>query len=131
MERMNDGGTKPTPLSRLKDWMSGKQGIGEEESESEGGVAVEEADLREPPRYAVILHNDNYTTMEFVIEVLKRFFQKNQHEATAITLKIHHDGRGIAGIYGYEIAETKVAEVMNYSRQNGHPLRATTEELND
>lgn len=97
----------------------------------EGGVAVAPAKprLKEPPKYAVILHNDDYTTMEFVIEILTKFFKKNHDEALQITLKIHHDGKGIAGVYSREIAETKVAQVGEYARGRGHPLKVTAEEV--
>lgn len=95
-----------------------------------GSVAVEvgRPRLKEPPRYAVILHNDDYTTMEFVVEVLVRFFRRTQEEALEITLKVHHQGRGSAGIYGHQIAETKAAQVEEYARVSGFPLKASIEE---
>ena len=104
-------------------------GPGEEDEESQGDVAVDTADpiVKEPPKYAVILHNDDYTTMEFVIEVLQRFFQKTHEEATRIMLSVHHQGKGVAGIYSFEIAETKVMQVTKHARQNGHPLMCTAE----
>ncbi|HTL11844.1 MAG TPA: ATP-dependent Clp protease adapter ClpS [Bdellovibrionota bacterium] len=104
--------------------------MAEHEGESDSGaVAVETGKPRtaEPPKYAVILHNDDYTTMEFVIEVLQRFFHKSGEEASAIMLKVHHEGRGVAGVYTFEIAETKVAQVMQHSRSRGFPLRCTAE----
>ena len=112
---------------------SAQQGGGHDgEQGSDGndsGVAVQEGrpKLKEPPQYAVVLHNDDYTTMEFVIEVLKKFFRKTQDESMEITLKVHHEGRGVAGIYSREIAETKVAQGSEYSRVNEHPLRCTAE----
>lgn len=101
----------------------------EEENQQDGDVAVQEGKpkLKEPPRYAVILHNDDYTTMEFVIEVLRRFFKKGQEEAMKITMEVHHNGKGVAGIYSHEIAETKVVQVMDYARASGHPLRCSAE----
>ncbi len=96
------------------------------------GVILEEENktqVKEPPRYGVILHNDDYTTMEFVIEVLKKFFRKSQDEAMEITMRVHHAGQGLAGVYSYEIAETKVAQVTEYSQNNGHPLRCTAEPM--
>ena len=80
--------------------------------EEEADAAVsDKPEVREPRKYAVILHNDDYTTMEFVIEVLNRFFQKTHEEAVAVTLQVHQQGRGVAGIYSFEIAETKVFQV--------------------
>lgn len=102
----------------------------EEGIENDGDLAVDVAKprLREPPKFAVVLHNDDYTTMEFVIEVLARFFKKNHEEAVQITLKVHHEGKGIAGVYSREIAETKVAQVNDYAKSHGHPLKCTAEE---
>lgn len=82
---------------------------------------------KEPPMYKVILLNDDYTTMEFVISVLQRFFQKTAGEANRIMLKIHHEGRGICGIYPYGIAETKVMQVNEFSRKNEMPLKCIME----
>jgi ATP-dependent Clp protease adaptor protein ClpS len=95
----------------------------------EGDVAVQEADpkLKEPQHYAVVLHNDDYTTMEFVTEVLQRYFHKTGDEAVQIMLKVHQQGKGVAGIYSYQIAETKVAQVHAYARAKGFPLKCTTE----
>lgn len=97
---------------------------------TEGDLAVEEGRprLKEPPRFAAILHNDDYTTMEFVIEVLRRFFSKTGEEATRIMLKVHNEGRGVAGVYSFEIAETKAAQVEEHAKANGFPLKCTVEE---
>ena len=93
-----------------------------------GGVAIEEEiKVEEPPKYAVLLHNDDYTTMEFVIEVLAKFFRKNADEATQIMLSVHHNGSGVAGIYPAEIAETKVSQVTDYAQAHGFPLKVTAE----
>jgi len=102
---------------------------GEEDEEVQGDVAVEAArpELKEPPKYAVILHNDDYTTMEFVIEVLQKFFRKTGEEAARIMLKVHQAGKGVAGVYSHEIAETKVMQVTQYAQSKGHPLRCTAE----
>lgn len=99
------------------------------EDEQDGGVAVETSRPKpqEPPKYAVILLNDDYTAMEFVVEVLERFFRKTPEEAKQITLKVHHEGRGLAGIYPGDIAETKVAQVHEAARARGYPLRCTAE----
>ena len=101
----------------------------EDAHEVEGEVTVVErdSDTEEPGRFAVVLHNDNYTTMEFVIEVLQRFFHKSQDEASKIMLKVHNEGRGVAGIYHLEIAETKCAQVNDYAKTKGFPLKASVE----
>jgi ATP-dependent Clp protease adaptor protein ClpS len=80
-----------------------------------------------PKRYKVIFHNDDYTTMEYVVEVLRRFFHKSETEALHIMLTVHKRGRAIAAIYPRDVAETKVAEVMRDARERGHPLLLTTE----
>ncbi|MCS5592902.1 MAG: ATP-dependent Clp protease adapter ClpS [Gammaproteobacteria bacterium] len=86
--------------------------------------------VKKPKRFEVILLNDDYTTMEFVIEVLKRFFQKNDLAAEAIMLKIHIDGEGVCGTYSYDIAQTKVNQVIDFARQNDQPLMCVLRELN-
>ncbi|MDR3608235.1 MAG: ATP-dependent Clp protease adaptor ClpS [Oligoflexia bacterium] len=83
--------------------------------------------LAQPPKYAVVLHNDDYTTMEFVVEVLIRFFHKSASEAAEITLRIHQIGYGLAGIYSFEIAETKALQVTEAARKKDFPLRCTVE----
>lgn len=93
-----------------------------------GGAAVEEVvEVKEPPKMAVLLHNDDYTTMEFVIEVLIRFFKRTPEESVKIMLSVHEQGSGVAGIYPNEIAETKVGQVTEYAQASGFPLRATLE----
>ena len=82
----------------------------------------------QPPRmYQVVMLNDDFTPMEFVIEVLQHFFGKSRESATQIMLKIHLDGKGVCGVYSHEIAETKVALVMDAAHGAGHPLQAVTE----
>lgn len=97
--------------------------------ETQGDLAVAEAipKPQEPKRYAVLLHNDDFTPMDFVVEILRRFFHKNQEEAERIMLQVHHQGHGVAGIYPHDIAETKVAEVNNFSEQHSHPLKCSME----
>jgi ATP-dependent Clp protease adaptor protein ClpS len=97
--------------------------------ESESEVAVQESrpKPKEPPHYAVILHNDDYTTMEFVVEILRRYFQKTGEQAVQIMLQVHQQGRGIAGVYHFEIAETKVAQVHDYATSKGYPLKCSVE----
>jgi ATP-dependent Clp protease adaptor protein ClpS len=80
-----------------------------------------------PRRYKVIFHNDDYTTMEFVVLVLMKFFHKSETEATHIMLSVHHKGYGVAGLYTKDVAETKVAEVHDFAKEYGMPLRLTAE----
>jgi ATP-dependent Clp protease adaptor protein ClpS len=80
-----------------------------------------------PRRYKVIFHNDDYTTMEFVVEVLKRFFHKTDTEAMHIMLTVHKSGAAVAGVFTRDVAETKKAQVLDYARENGMPLLLTTE----
>lgn len=85
--------------------------------------------IEEPPRYAVVLHNDDFTTMEFVVEILKRYFHKTEAEAMRVMLEVHSIGRGVAGIYSFEIAETKAAQVVESAKQQGYPLQCSVEKL--
>ena len=82
---------------------------------------------RPAPRYQVVLHNDDYTTMEFVVAILMKHFHKPPAEALHIMLLVHHKGAGIAGVYTRDVAETKVAEVLDEARQEGMPLLLTVE----
>jgi len=82
---------------------------------------------KKPSLYKVLLLNDDFTPMEFVVLILQRFFQKGQEDATRIMLHVHQKGVGLCGVYTYEVAETKVTQVMDYSRQHGHPLQCTME----
>jgi len=83
--------------------------------------------LDEPPMYRVVLHNDDYTTMEFVVHVLKTIFHKSEQESERIMLAVHEQGRGVCGIYTREIAQTKVEQVKRLAKQNQFPLLATYE----
>ena len=85
-------------------------------------------EVKRPKKYKVMLHNDDYTTMDFVILVLKKFFGKTQEQAMGIMLKVHHEGKGLCGVYTFEVAETKSQKVVAYARQSGHPLKCTIEE---
>jgi len=97
---------------------------------NDAGTAVEEArpKLKRPPLYRVILLNDDYTPMEFVVSVLEGVFGLDHGSAMRIMLEVHHQGKGICGVYTYEIAETKVAQVTGLAQQNQHPLLCTMEE---
>jgi ATP-dependent Clp protease adaptor protein ClpS len=83
---------------------------------------------KKPPLYRVILHNDDYTTMQFVVEILEAVFAKSPAEAHRIMMHVHTQGHGVCGSYTHEVAETKVAEVHDRARENGFPLRASYEE---
>eukprot|EP01133_Synstelium_polycarpum_P028310 gene28310-34323_t len=83
--------------------------------------------LKKPSLYRVLLLNDDYTPMEFVIHVLERFFQKNKEDATRIMLHVHNHGVGECGVFTYEVAESKMTQVMDYARQNQHPLQCVME----
>lgn len=84
-------------------------------------------EVRQPRRFAVILYNDDYTTMEFVVLVLTRFFAKSETEANRIMLEVHHHGRGVAGVFSRDVAESKVEQVDEFARSEGHPLRCSAE----
>jgi ATP-dependent Clp protease adaptor protein ClpS len=94
------------------------------------GLVVEEAQpkVKRPPLYQVVLLNDDFTPMEFVVDILERFFGMDRSKATRVMLEVHTKGKGICGVFTYEIAETKVAQVIAYARQHQHPLMATLEE---
>lgn len=92
------------------------------------GDVKDEQEIREPKLYRVILHNDDYTTMEFVIEILIVVFHKSAAEATRIMLDVHKKGKGICGVYHYDIAATKVTQVHTLARQREFPLKCSLEE---
>ena len=87
----------------------------------------QKAAVKPPPMYQVLLLNDDYTPMEFVVHVLQHFFRMDMEEATRVMLHVHQRGVGVCGIFPYEIAETKVNQVMDFARQNQHPLQCTLE----
>ena len=99
------------------------------DEDHDNGLIVEKArpKLKQPPLYKVILLNDDYTPMEFVVHVLEFFFSLNREKATQIMLHVHTRGRGVCGIYARDIAETKVGQVNDYARENQHPLLCTME----
>ncbi|MFL5812091.1 MAG: ATP-dependent Clp protease adapter ClpS [Bdellovibrionia bacterium] len=102
--------------------------------EGSGGIDVALEDdvrdeLQQPPKFAVVLLNDDYTTMEFVVEVLQRFFKKTGEEAMQIMLRVHQEGRGVAGVYSHDIAETKVFQVLQLAKSRGYPLHCVIEPL--
>lgn len=98
------------------------------EDHDTGVVTESERKVKLPPMFKVLLHNDDYTTMEFVVQVLQSVFHKSAAEATQIMLHIHRSGIGVAGVYTQEIAETKVSTVEAMARQHEYPLMCTMEE---
>ncbi len=96
--------------------------------ESEGDVTSEvDEEITEPPMYKVLLHNDDYTTMEFVVQILLIVFHKSYEDATRIMLNVHRSGIGVCGIFTHEVAETKVDLVHTLARENEFPLKCTME----
>jgi ATP-dependent Clp protease adaptor protein ClpS len=102
----------------------------EEHTQQGYGLTVEETKplTKRPPLYQVVLLNDDYTPMEFVVDVLEHIFGMDRTTATRVMLEVHTRGKGICGVFTYEIAETKVAQVTTYARQHQHPLLCTREE---
>ncbi len=92
-----------------------------------GVVAKSRPKTRRPAMYKVLMLNDDYTPMEFVVYCLEQFFNKSREEATRIMLHVHHKGVGVCGVFTYEVAETKVNQVMDLAREHQHPLQCTIE----
>lgn len=95
--------------------------------QSEVGQATR-IEVEKPKKYKVMMHNDNYSTWEFVVDVLKRVFHKSEDEAVKITSNVHNKGKELCGIYPFEVAEMKVSQVQALAKANGYPLRCTIEE---
>lgn len=109
---------------RSEDEDGGKDGGGQ----GQVGVATKtRAKAKKPSQYKVLMLNDDYTPMEFVVLVLKRFFSMDLEQATRVMLHVHQRGVGVCGVFTYEVAETKVNQVMDFARQNQHPLQCTLE----
>jgi ATP-dependent Clp protease adaptor protein ClpS len=103
-------------------------GTGVSDDEGQVGVATKtRTRTKKPSQYKVLLLNDDYTPMEFVVMVLKRFFRMDLNQATRVMLHVHQKGVGVCGVYPYEVAETKVNQVMDCARENQHPLQCTLE----
>ena len=94
---------------------------------STGVIVKSKPKTKKPSMYKVLLLNDDYTPMEFVVHTLERFFNKSREEATRIMLHVHRRGVGVCGVFTYEVAETKVTQVMDFARQHQHPLQCTLE----
>jgi ATP-dependent Clp protease adaptor protein ClpS len=98
-----------------------------DEDQFTGVVVKTKPKTRKPSLYKVLMLNDDYTPMEFVVHILERFFSKSRHEAERIMMHVHQRGVGLCGVYTYEVAETKVTQVMDFARQHQHPLQCTLE----
>jgi len=108
----------------------GPQGPSGPDGGDEGGLGIAtktRVRTKKPSMYRVLILNDDYTPMEFVVLILERFFSKSREQATRIMLHVHQKGVGVCGVYTYEVAETKVAQVMDMARRNEHPLQCTME----
>ena len=114
------GGPPQQPPARRED------GDGNDEGRT-GALTLTRVRTKKPSMYKVLMLNDDYTPMEFVVDVLQHIFQKSQEEATQIMLHVHQKGVGICGVYTYEVAETKVTQTVDYARKNQHPLQCTLE----
>ncbi len=119
-------------MARLPDWsMMSEDDDNDGDGKGTGnGISVitrTKKKTKKPSLYRVLLLNDDYTPMEFVVHVLERFFQKDRDAATQIMLHVHNHGVGECGVFTYEVAETKVTQVMDFSRQNQHPLQCVME----
>lgn len=105
-------------------------GPDDEDGENENATGVvtrTRPKTKKPNLYRVIILNDDYTPMEFVVHVLEKYFNKGREDATRIMLHVHQKGSGVCGVYTYEVAETKVTQVIDFARQHGHPLQCTME----
>ena len=102
-------------------------GNGNTEGPNTGVVVKARPKTRKPAMYKVLMLNDDYTPMEFVVYVLERFFNKSREEATTIMLHVHQHGVGVCGVFTYEVAETKVTQVIDTARRHQHPLQCTME----
>ncbi len=107
--------------------MSDIEKRGGDDGHSTGIVIKTKPKTRKPSLYKVLMLNDDYTPMEFVVHILERFFSKNRQEAEQIMLHVHRRGVGVCGVFTYEVAETKVTQVMDFARQHQHPLQCTLE----
>lgn len=107
-----------------------KDGRDDDRRDDDGAIGVAtkaKPKTKKPSMYKVLMLNDDYTPMEFVVHVLKRFFSMDTDEATRVMLHVHQRGFGVCGVFSYEVAETKVNQVMDFARQNQHPLQCTLE----
>lgn len=107
--------------------MPDKQDNGAGDGNDTGLLTRSDAKTKKPSMYKVLLLNDDFTPMEFVVHILQRFFRMTIEEATEVMLHVHQKGVGVCGVFTYEVAETKVNQVLSFARQNDHPLQCTLE----
>lgn len=113
------------PIEQEDDFFTRRLEMSEQQKQYDAEVELAKPEVDEPRLYEVVLLNDDYTTMDFVIEVLMRFFKKDAEEAAAIMLAVHQKGSAVAGIYPLDIAEMRKEQVIDYARTHGHPLMLT------
>jgi ATP-dependent Clp protease adaptor protein ClpS len=124
---MLDAGSTRTASARAGPPGDDGTGDGPGEGTGTGVVTRTRPETRKPSLYKVLLLNDDYTPMEFVVHVLQRFFRMSIEDATRVMLHVHQRGVGVCGIFTYEVAETKVTQVMDFAKQHQHPLQCTLE----
>lgn len=128
MEPPRDAGVgSASPNNRCEADMSGPDKKDDEREWDTGVLTQERPKTKRPSMYRVLLLNDDYTPMEFVVDVLERIFNKSHEAAVRIMLHVHQNGVGVCGVFTYEVAETKVAQVLDAARRNQHPLQCTME----
>ena len=125
--RSAPGGAADDELAALARLEAEQHGQGGGEGTNTGVVVKTRPRTKKPAMYKVLMLNDDYTPMEFVVHVLERFFNKGREEATRIMMHVHHHGVGECGVFTYEVAETKVTQVMDFARKNQHPLQCVME----
>jgi ATP-dependent Clp protease adaptor protein ClpS len=109
-----------------------KNAVREDEDGGDVGLLEREPEkLKPPPRYAVLLLNDDYTPMEFVVAILRQVFNRSEDESVAIMLKVHTEGRGVCGVYTRDVAETRVGQVADLAKKFGHPLQCVAEPVDE
>ena len=115
------------PLDVIATLQAGMTRPGMPEHDDDLAVQSAEPALAQPPLYKVVLHNDDYTPMDFVVEVLETFFRMDREQATRVMLTVHTRGKAVCGVFPQDIAETKAAQVVDYARENQHPLMCQVE----
>lgn len=132
MARMDcAAGGLPSGFERCVEWrtntMSNTNRRSDDDDSGTGVVTKTKSETKRPSLYRVLILNDDYTPMEFVVHILERFFQKGREEATSIMLHVHQHGVGECGVFTFEVAETKVTQVMDFARKHQHPLQCVME----